>query len=293
MRATSTNAWILISCAALASDHRDALFALYGPVSSLSEPDLKAWKDLLTRPNVMTPGPVDPDRLPDLYAAADVGIIPYRQYALLVDNGLPLKALEMCATGLPIVTSLMKPLLGMAAGLVVTSSPDEFVEAFSRTSRAALSPADLYELSALSAANDYDKKFDQILAALRERVNEPRATTRVDRLIEALGPEWLAAEVRLSEWMVSRLPSQIQVDCSRRDAARPRSIETPARVESRRVQSRREPRGLMTSQDSSLPEYQPTGRARQGFDRGELVHSCGSQIHPHPAAEPDLGQHMV
>jgi glycosyltransferase involved in cell wall biosynthesis len=157
----------------------------------------------------MAPGAVDPDRLPDLYAAADVGIIPYRQYALLVDNGLPLKALEMCATGLPVVTSLMKPLEGIAAGLVVTASPDEFLDAFSKTSRAGLSQADLNELSAVSSANDYDKKFDQIIGALNERIHEARPTTRVDRLIEVLGSEWFASEIRLSDWIAARLMSQV------------------------------------------------------------------------------------
>lgn len=193
----------------LASAHGDTLFALYGPVSSLSETDATAWKDLLSRPNVMAPGPVDPDRLPDLYAAADVGIIPYRQEPWLVDNGLPLKALEMSASGLPTVSSLMKPLEAMAAALVVTSSADEFVAAFAKSSRASLSPADLAELKRVSAANDYDNKFDEILKALQRHVDEPRATTRVDRLIEVLGPEWFAAEVRLSRWVAMPLPVRI------------------------------------------------------------------------------------
>jgi glycosyltransferase involved in cell wall biosynthesis len=193
----------------LVTDHQDTLFALYGPVSSLSEADAVTWKELLNRPNVMAPGPVDPDRLPDLYAASDVGIIPYRQDPLLVDNGLPLKALEMSATGLPTVSSLMKPLLGMAAGMVVTSSADEFVAAFARVSRANLPAADLAELNRVSSANDYDNKFEQILEALDQHVTEPRATTRVDRLIDVLGPEWLAAEVRMSRWVAMPLTVRI------------------------------------------------------------------------------------
>ena len=192
----------------LASENPNVLFAVYGPVSSLTEKDASAWKGLLSQTNVMTPGPVDPDRLPDLYAAADVGIIPYRSDQWLVDNGLPLKALEMCATGLPVVSSLMKPLLGMADGLVVTSSADEFLAAFAKTSRANLSAAALAELKAVSSANDYDVKFEQIVKALDEHVKEPRVTTRVDRLIDALGPEWFAGEVRLARWVAMRLPAR-------------------------------------------------------------------------------------
>jgi glycosyltransferase involved in cell wall biosynthesis len=193
----------------LAAEHPDVLFALYGPISSLTKADVTAWNALLSLTNVIAPGPVDPDRLPDLYAAADVGIIPYRQDPLLVDNGLPLKALEMSASGLPSVSSLMKPLLGIAAGIVVTSSADEFVAAFARVSRATLSVDGLDELNRVSSANDYDNKFEQIVEALDRHVTEGRPATRVDRLINVLGPEWFAAEVRMSRWVTMPLPVRI------------------------------------------------------------------------------------
>jgi glycosyltransferase involved in cell wall biosynthesis len=192
----------------LASANPDVLFVLYGPVSALDEADKTSWKQLLRIANVMAPGPVDPDRLPDLYAATDVGLIPYRQDAWLVENGLPLKAFEMGASGLPVVSSLMKPLVGLAAGLVVTSSADDFVDAFGRTSRATLSPAGLAELKAVSSANDYDHKFEQILEALEERTPGLPVTTRVDRLIEILGLEWFASEARFSSRLTRLLPSR-------------------------------------------------------------------------------------
>jgi hypothetical protein len=193
----------------LASDHQEVLFALYGPTSPLSESDASAWREVRSLSNVLAPGAVDPDRLRDLYAAADVGLIPYRQYPYLVDNGLPLKALEMCATGLPVVASLMTPLVGMASGLVVTSSAEEFLAAFSRLSRATLTAAELGELKAVSAANDYDSKFEQIVGAMDRYVSGARPTTRVDRLVDALGPEWFVAEARLSAWVAMRLPVRV------------------------------------------------------------------------------------
>src|SRR5713226_4840683 len=181
----------------LASQCPDVLFALFGPRSSLTETDAKAWKEILKLTNVFAPGPVDPDRLPDLYAGADVGLIPYRQDPWLIENALPLKALEMGATGLPVVSSLMKPLAGLAAGVVVTSSADEFAAAFERTSRANLSADELRELDAVSAANDYDHKFKQIIEALDSRVVSARPTTRVDEFLEVLGPQWFDAEAQL------------------------------------------------------------------------------------------------
>jgi hypothetical protein len=193
----------------LATQHPDVLFALYGPLSQLPETDMRVWRNLLDLKNVHAPGAVDPDRLRDLYAAADVGIIPYRPLPHLVNNGLPLKALEMCATGLPVVSSMMKPLMGLAAGIAVTSNADEFLGAFAMTSRATLSPAQLKEMNSVSLANDYDNKFEQILAILEEYVIERKPVTRVDRLIEVLGSVWFASEVRLFRWVITAPPPPI------------------------------------------------------------------------------------
>jgi glycosyl transferase family 1 len=189
----------------LVEEHPDVLFAFYGPSSSVTGADKAAWEALISRKNVAAPGPVNPDRLPDLYAAADIGIIPFRQDRLLVENGFPLKALEMCATGLPVVSTLMKPLVGIAEGLVVTPSSDEFVAAFERTSRAGLSAPQVDELRTVSAANDYDIKFDQVLTQLEVRVNGSRPATRVDVLIDALGRDWFAAEMTFARWLARPL----------------------------------------------------------------------------------------
>jgi glycosyltransferase involved in cell wall biosynthesis len=193
----------------LASTFPRVLFAFYGPRIELSAADANAWQKLTVLPNVIAPGPVDPDRIRDLYAAADVGIIPYRQDPWLVENGLPLKALEMGATGLPVVSSLMKPLLGMAAALVVTSTADQFIEAFARTSRARLSESQARELSAVSSANDYDNKFEQILTELDRRIADPTPSTRVDVLSAALGAEWTDSEARYSRWLAMPLPARM------------------------------------------------------------------------------------
>jgi glycosyltransferase involved in cell wall biosynthesis len=192
----------------LATEYPRDLFAFYGPVKELSRSEMRAWQRVAAFPNVIAQGAVDPDRLRDLYAAADVGIIPYRHDPWLVENGLPLKALEMGATGLPVVSTLMKPLVGLAGSLVVTSSANEFVLAVAATSRASLSESAAVELRAVSAANDYDIKFEEILTLLDERVTRTHPVTRVDRLAEVLGPEWGAAQIRYAQWLAMPGPAR-------------------------------------------------------------------------------------
>ena len=189
----------------VAGNPRD-LFALYGPVKDLPKSALDTWREITGLKNVVAPGAVDPDRLRDLYAAADVGIIPYRHDPWLVENGLPLKALEMCATGLPVVSSWMKPLVGLADGLVVATSTEALIAAYAKTSRARLSVSQSAELKAVSAANDYDHKFEEILTALDQRVTRSHPVTRMDRLIEVLGPDWAEAEARYARWLAMPAP---------------------------------------------------------------------------------------
>ncbi len=193
----------------LATANPKVLFGLYGPVGRLEQNDMDTWQRTASLANVLAPGAVAPDRLRDLYAAADVGIIPYRQDPVLVENGLPLKALEMCATGLPVVSTLMKPLVGMTRGLVVTSTADEFLAAFASTSRATLSANQVADMIAVSSANDYDKKFQQVVAVLGQRTIGSQPTTRVDQMAEALGPEWFAAEVRFAHWLALPMASHV------------------------------------------------------------------------------------
>jgi len=185
----------------LATTNPETLFAYYGPVKELTAPDTWAWGAVKGLKNVIAPGSVDPDRLRDLYMASDVGFIPYRQDPWLVENGLPLKALEMCATGLPVVSTLMKPLLGMTEGLVVTSNDDDFMAAFAASSRVRMAESVAANMKAVSSANDYDHKFDDVLAALDSRVSRSQPVTRIDRLSEVLGQDWIDAEIRYARWL--------------------------------------------------------------------------------------------
>jgi glycosyltransferase involved in cell wall biosynthesis len=178
------------------------LLAFYGPVASLNAPDAEAWRLLLRHENVEHFGAVPATRLPEIYRAADLGFIPYKQERVLVENGFPLKALEMGATSLPVVTTHMKPLIGLAQAVVVARDSGEFVEAFASLDRGRVSDDERAELDAVCKANDYDVKFDLVRTLVGDaiRLGPKRLPTRVDEAVAALGEApWL--EACRSNWL--------------------------------------------------------------------------------------------
>jgi glycosyltransferase involved in cell wall biosynthesis len=168
---------LLLSCA---EGFPDTLFVLAGPVTSsagsdvLEAADQAVWERILQLSNCRHLGTVDPDRLPDLYAAADIGIIPYKALRMIRESGFALKALEMLASGLPVVSTLMRPLVDLTEGLVVVDNASDFRERVGTLCRGALSQQAQAHMAALCRANDYDNKFRQVLGSLVEIV-EPDA----------------------------------------------------------------------------------------------------------------------
>jgi glycosyltransferase involved in cell wall biosynthesis len=148
----------------LAEKCPDTLLLFVGPVAHDSRIQSR-FGALLRCPNVKSLGAVNPDRLPAIYRSADLGFIPYTQAPLLVDNGFPLKALEMAAAGLPVVSSFMRPLAPLSPPLTVTRDSSAFVAAFAQARRTTETSI---ELRSIAAANDYDTKFSAIVSDLAE-----------------------------------------------------------------------------------------------------------------------------
>jgi glycosyltransferase involved in cell wall biosynthesis len=178
------------------------LYSFVGPVNGLETEDTAKWKALLRQPNVRHFKEQDPSDLPALYGSADVGIVPYRQTQVLVQNGFPLKVLEMCATGLPVVSTFMKPIVGLTEGLVVVRDHEDFLANVSSISRASLVDSQKENMSRVCRQHDYDRKFATVLSLLREmeRDTNPLETTRVDGLLLQLtAKQWKKLGVR--EWI--------------------------------------------------------------------------------------------
>jgi hypothetical protein len=136
-----------------------------------------------------------PTELAAVYRTADVGFIPYRRDPWLVRNGFPLKTLEMAASGLPLVSSQMEPIVGLATPIVVAEDDEQFLKAFTSLSRGTLTESERLELVELAAQNDYDRKFAQVVSHVADALPaERRSVTRLDDLLVELGDDsWLAS----------------------------------------------------------------------------------------------------
>lgn len=201
----------------IATTNSKLLIALVGPVTGLDDEKKQQWRRLRGNKNILHLEAVDATRLPSLYRAADVGLIPYRRDPWLVRNGFPLKTLEMAATGLPVVASHMEPIDGLAKAVVVTRTDGEFVTALEKLSKDSLSPSDQAELEAVCAANDYDRKFEQALTAILTTVSTDRRRTGIDELFVHLGNEpWLSA---CMEVLATSTPGRTSMPLTRRATA--------------------------------------------------------------------------
>jgi glycosyltransferase involved in cell wall biosynthesis len=150
-------------------------FALVGPVdfSNLSAAQQSGWRRLQRAGNVRALGRVPADDLPALYRRCDVGIIPYRtDLPMVVENGFPLKVLEMAAAGLPVVASFMKPLQEITDAVTIALDPGAFYGAVSTHSRRTLSVQQREAAERICRAHDYDLLFDRMMMALSSRIGD-------------------------------------------------------------------------------------------------------------------------
>ena len=144
----------------------DTQLVFFGPVIIAERKDKQSWARLCRASNFHYLGIATPEQLKCLYAEADVGLIPYRASPVITESGFPLKALEMAATGLPVVTTYMKPLQQLAHAIIVTQNRTSFVAAVRSTDRDKLSDKLLSELTSVAASFSYDKKFHSILLSI-------------------------------------------------------------------------------------------------------------------------------
>ncbi len=98
----------------------------------------------------------------------------------------------MCATGLPVVSTLMKPIVGLTRRVVVAEGAEMIVRALGKVSRATMSDAGRADMESVCRRHDYDEKFSQGLRITSDEAkSRPRPEARLDPLIpNVLGLEW-------------------------------------------------------------------------------------------------------
>lgn len=182
-----------------AAANEATLVVLVGPVGSLDESDAVIWRRIVSLENVRHLGRMAPAELAAIYRSADFGFIPYRSKGWIVRNGFPLKTLEMAATGLPVVSSRMQPIVGLASAIAVAQDDRQFLDFFGSVSRTALADEERLELLEVAAANDYDRKFEEVLTCVADSIPADGALhTRLDDLLLDLGYEpWSASCSRI------------------------------------------------------------------------------------------------
>jgi glycosyltransferase involved in cell wall biosynthesis len=178
----------LVERVVVSNDSTLVVFA--GPVAPLGEGDAAIWRRVVGLPNVRHLGPMAAEELAALYRSADLGFIPYRRKDWIVRNGFPLKTLEMAATGLPVVASNMQPIVGLASAIAVAEDDRRFLDSFASLSRSALTDEQRLELLEVAAANDYDRKFEEVVTCVADSIPAGGAVhTRLDDLMLDLGYE--------------------------------------------------------------------------------------------------------
>jgi glycosyltransferase involved in cell wall biosynthesis len=125
---------------------------------------------LLNHPNVFHIDGIKQEHLPSVYQMADLGIVPYHQDRWITESGVPTNLMEMAAAGLPIISTLMHPLLRYTPPFAVIATHDEFLDVFEVTKKTLNLCQQLQELA---KANGYDDKFTLIIDRLMQ-MNAPR-----------------------------------------------------------------------------------------------------------------------
>ena len=150
-----------VALAKAAEWNPEVLFLLVGP-KNVDRPEFsRAFDRFVARPNAHYLDRVPVERLPGIYSACDVGMLPYARIPLLYENGFPLKTFEMVAAGLPIVVQnlrLIEPFAG--EGIVYVPDGEGFSAGIGATSRATLGDSARDRLAALASMQDYSGKFD-------------------------------------------------------------------------------------------------------------------------------------
>jgi glycosyltransferase involved in cell wall biosynthesis len=154
--------------AALARARPGWSFALVGPIG-MGDPgtDVSA---LAAEPNIHLLGTRTYAQLPAVLRAADAGLIPYARNAL-TKSIFPMKVYEYLAAGLPVVATPLPALSDVAE--IATASDAEGIARLLEQAIAADGPARRAERSRAAAAHSWERRLEEIAAAIEATEAKP------------------------------------------------------------------------------------------------------------------------
>jgi len=132
-------------------------FVLVGPVRG-------RFPEIDGLANVRLIGPRPYDALPDYFAAADAGLVPFR-LTPMTHAIHPIKVYEYLAAGLPVVSTPMDETAAMAAPIALAGDADGLAAAL-EAARAADGPEGRAARVAYARRNTWDDRFAALVAAL-------------------------------------------------------------------------------------------------------------------------------
>jgi glycosyltransferase involved in cell wall biosynthesis len=155
--------------AALARARPEWSFAFVGPVGA-GDPgtDVSALSE---EPNIHLLGTRAYEQLPAVLRAADAGLIPYARNAL-TESIFPMKVYEYLAAGLPVVATPLPALAGIAE--VATASDADGIACLLEEAIAGDSPGRRTERSRAAAAHSWERRLEEIAAAVEALPTTPR-----------------------------------------------------------------------------------------------------------------------
>jgi glycosyltransferase involved in cell wall biosynthesis len=147
----------------LARARREWSFALVGPVGT-GDPRTDV-SELSAEPNVHMLGARAYARLPDVLRAADAGLIPYARNEL-TESIFPMKVYEYLAAGLPVVSTPLPALEGIAD--VARAADAEGIAALLDRALAEDGPERRRERSRAAATHSWDMRLEEIAVAIEK-----------------------------------------------------------------------------------------------------------------------------
>ncbi len=129
----------------------------------------EGWAQLRLEPNIRAFGLLEPEGIADLARQSKVGLIPFRQDALM-RRSLPLKAYEYLACGLPVATIPIDALAGREDLFTFAETAEAFADALRRLDPTRSEAAALARRREAAAAASYDSRFGELLDSLEERL---------------------------------------------------------------------------------------------------------------------------